>query len=98
MAVHQWCRVTVVGPDGTETATWVVHGPGAPDLTIVDALALLQLAAARAGGGILLGDVCAGLRELLDFVGLGREVGRQAEGREQLLRVEERVETGDPPM
>jgi hypothetical protein len=29
--IQQWCRVTVVGPDGAELAFCRLVGPGAPD-------------------------------------------------------------------
>lgn len=90
-----WACVVLVGSDGTEVAAWVVGGPGVPDLAVVDALARSQLCARRQGGSVLLRDVCEELGQLLDLVGLGREVGREPEGGEE-VRVEEGVEPGDP--
>lgn len=90
-----WCRVVFVGPTGGEVATWAVGGPGAPGLALVDELAWLQVAARRHGGSIRLSETCDDLAELLDLVGLRREVGGQAEGGEQ-VGVEEGVEPGDP--
>jgi hypothetical protein len=79
-----WCRITV-------------RGEGAPDITMVDGLARLLLAAGRAGGSVDLDDVSAGLAEILDLVGLGGQMCRQAELRKELGGVEERVESDDPP-
>ncbi len=47
--------------------SWLVP----PDLNAVDALARLQVAASRCGRSLQLHGACAGLPELLDFVGLG---------------------------
>lgn len=85
----------LVGPNGPSLAAWMLAGPDAPDLVVVDALARAQLVARRLGGSIRLLDVCEELEELLDLVGLGREVGGEAEGRKQ-AGVEEGVEPGDP--
>ena len=97
-----WCRVTVLGPDGRLRASWPVCRPGRPDLGVVEGLARLQLAARRQGGRVVLVEPCAELVELLDLVGLlgavglRREVEGNAEGREDVLAVEEAVEPGDP--
>lgn len=94
--VEVWCRVTVLEPAGAQLASWVVGGPGAPDLRVVDALARWQRAAGQLGGVIVLREVSAQMAELLDLVGLRREVVRQAEGGEQLGGSKERVEPRDP--
>jgi hypothetical protein len=93
--VVAWGRVVLVGRAGVEVAAWVVAGPGAPDLSIVDALARWQLSARRRGGSIRLREVGVELAELLDLAGLRREVGGEPEGGEQVA-VEEGVEPGDP--
>ena len=85
----------LVGPTGAEMATWMVGGPGPPDLALVDALAWLQLRARRLGCCIRLSDAGHELAELLDLAGLGREVGGKPEGGKK-LRVQEGVEPGDP--
>lgn len=90
-----WVRVVLVDPGGVPLATCVVGGSGPPDLRLVDALARAQLCLRRRGWRIRLPDVCAELAELLELAGLGREVGREAEGLEQ-PGVEEGVEPGDP--
>jgi hypothetical protein len=84
-----WCRVTVMGRGGTAVATWPFLGVGRPDLTAVDRLARLQLAAVRVGGGVRLSDVSTELDALLRLVGLGRELGREPEGGEDPPDVEE---------
>ncbi|MFF2352969.1 STAS domain-containing protein [Kitasatospora sp. NPDC058115] len=83
----------------------------APDLAVVDALARLRLAAARHGVRLVLRNAAGPLRDLLAFSGLGavlpveedgagllpgRQPWRQAEEREQHVRVEEVGEPGDP--
>ena len=71
---------------------------GAADLAIVDALALLQLAAARAGADLRVRNASADLCRLLHLTGLAAvlsvEPGGQAEPREQ-PRVEEVVDVRD---
>lgn len=63
--------VTVVGRDGdTEVTIWRMDGLVRPDLLVVDALARLQLAAARMGWTIRLHNPSEELRGLLDLVGL----------------------------
>ena len=87
--------VLVRGPD--EVASWPLTGKGRPDLSAVDALARLQLAARRLGCSIRLRDTCAELAELLDLVGLSEclQVGGEPEGGEQ-VGVEEVVMPDDP--
>lgn len=94
-AVVAWGRLVFVGPSGVELAAWVVGGPGRPDLATVDALARLQLSARRMGDHVRLSHVSKDLGQLLDLVGLGREVGWEPEGGEQPC-VQEGVEPGDP--
>jgi hypothetical protein len=94
-AVVAWGRLVFVGPGGVERAVWTVCGPGPPDLAAVDALARMQLSARRLGGHIRLSEVSQELAEILDLAGLGREVGWDAEGGEE-IGVEEGVEPGDP--
>jgi anti-anti-sigma regulatory factor len=73
-----------------------------PDAVTIEALARLQLTARRLGRRMRLRDPSPELAGLLDLFGLadvlGVEPGRQPEEREQPLRVEERVEMGDPPV
>ena len=61
--------------DGVELVSWTAPVPDEPDLTMVDALATLQLRARRDGGRIRLYDVPAALAALLDLCGLRVEVG-----------------------
>jgi hypothetical protein len=75
------------------------------DMTVVNQLARLQLAARRLGCSIVLRGVGVRLAELLEFAGLtdvlpsvsepGREVGGKSEGGEE-VGVEEGMEPGDP--
>lgn len=79
----------------------------APDAVSVDTLARLQLEAGRHGCRVRLRNVPAELGRLLSFLGLGDAVGlglgggleaqRQPEEGKEPLRVEERVDRGDPP-
>ena len=75
--------------------------PLSPDAVTLDALARLQLAAARAGTELRLRDAAVDLLELIAFAGLAGvlrvESRRQAEEREQCLGVEEEREAGDLP-
>jgi hypothetical protein len=70
------------------------------DLGTVESLARLQLAARRCGVELRLTRVPDELRELITFVGLAEalrlEPRRQAEEREQRVRVEEEGELDDP--
>jgi hypothetical protein len=90
---------------GVEVASWPLARDDRPDLSVVDDLARLHLAARRAGCAIRLRDACGQLWELLDLAGLAQvirsaggllvEVEREAEGGEE-VGVEEGVEPGDP--
>ena len=97
--VVAWGRVVGVGPDGAVLWVRVIGGQGPPDLAAVEELARWLLAARRAGGSIALQEQCEALARLLDLVGLlsllGREMGGQAEGGEE-VGVEEGVEPRDP--
>jgi len=91
-------RVVFVAADGTQLDTLIMSSSGGlPDLTIVESLARLQLAARRAGGHTRLEEVSASLEELLDLAGLLREVSGQVEDREQVLRIQEGVDPRDEP-
>jgi hypothetical protein len=98
MALTGWALVVLVASDGAEVAAWSLEGPGAPDLGAIDALARTQLRARRLGGAIRLRHGSKELLELLDLVGLRREVGGESEEGEDLLGVEEGVEPRDPPV
>ncbi|MFI5040631.1 MAG: hypothetical protein ACHQNA_02070 [Acidimicrobiales bacterium] len=102
-AVQLWCRVTVVGVDGAELARCVLEGAGAPDLSAVDAVARLALAAGRLGGGVVLTELSPDLRALLELAGLRPgvaglrvEVEGQTEFREEPFGVQEGQEEGHP--
>ena len=86
-----------------ELASWPLPGGGHADLSVVDELARLQLAARRRGCAIRLQDACSELVDLLYLVGLGEVVPQdsdfepvgQAERREE-LGVQEVVVPDDP--
>ncbi|HEX2680465.1 MAG TPA: hypothetical protein VHQ03_04160 [Candidatus Dormibacteraeota bacterium] len=75
---------------------------GKPDLDTVDTIARMELATRRRGGRVTLYRAAAPLIELLDLAGLAGvlrvEVKRHPEEREELRRVEEERELGDPPV
>ena len=94
---------------GQSDADPVVCDVGAlvePDAVAVDVIARLELIARRLGRHIHFRRVCGELEELLTLTGLRDvialradlrvEARRKTEEREQLLRVEEEVEPGDP--
>lgn len=96
-----WCRMTLLGPAGETTSGRDLAGYGRPDLSAVDTIAHEALAAARAGGRLLLRDVEPQLVDLLRLSGLLEEaeglvvqMERQPEGGEEPLGVEEREEEG----
>jgi ABC-type transporter Mla MlaB component len=74
----------------------------APDLRMVDALAKLQLAAARHGSTLVLRRAPPSLVELVAFAGLARilrlgvQVERQPEHREETGGVQEEGDAADP--
>src|SRR2546430_1645285 len=76
--------------------TWLVD----PDVRTVDALARLQLAAGRSGRVLVLRGARGGLLELVDLMGLRDvlpvEAGGEAEEGEEVLRVEEERDLGEP--
>ncbi|MFE9683579.1 STAS domain-containing protein [Streptomyces sp. NPDC002701] len=98
--VPRWCEAVRARLEhtGAHVVVCDVAGLGPPGLTTVDVLARMQLAARRAGGSIRLRAPDPALRSLLALVGLRFEVEGQPEQREPPLRVEEAVESGDPPL
>ena len=85
--VQPWCRVTVMGADGAALISYVLEGPGAPDMGAVDEVARLALMAGRLGGAVVLADVSPALRALLALAGsrsrgggAARTGGRAARG------------------
>ena len=102
--------VVVLARDGVEVASWPLEVHGPVDLSVVDDLARLQLAARRLGCSIKLRDPSGELTALLAFLGLARaiagstgpileavvlQVVGEAEGGEQ-RGVEEVVVPDDP--
>lgn len=94
-------RIRCLDSGGCPWARWhppdqaAPHRRGNPDLAVVDWLARLQRTARRAGGRIRLEEACPALVDLLDLVGLRREVGGQAEGGKEAFGVEEGVDRRD---
>jgi hypothetical protein len=97
--------IVVLLQGDTEVASWPLVGDERLDLSLVDELAQLQLAAHRLGCSIRLRAACGPLWKLLDLAGLAEvvtsadvlsvEVRGEPEGGEQ-AGVEEGVEPGDP--
>ncbi len=97
MVASRWrCMIDIIGADGTVWATRVLTGAGDPDLADVEELALLQVAASRLGGRVVLDAVCPRLVELIELAGLPVEVRGQTEDREDLRGAQERIEPDDP--
>jgi len=96
-----WCRVLIVGPEGTQLACFVLEGKGAPDISAVDALAQLALFARRLGGDVVVAEVSVALSGLLELAGLGLEMQRQPELGEESLGLQKGQEErhlGDPAL
>ena len=62
--------IVVLAVGGAELAAWPLAGSAQPDLTVIDTLARLALAARHVGGAIALRNAGPGLLALIDFVGL----------------------------
>jgi hypothetical protein len=90
-----WCRITVLDAAGSELAGWALDGHGPLDVSVVDALARLRLAAARLGCRLVLREVGPELGELLDLTGLRREMEGQSEAGEEALGVQEGQEEAE---
>ena len=85
---------------GSDRTLLLVELTGCPDLTVLDALARLRLAAERTGMTCELLATGASLAELLDLAGLSGVVGQpigQPEPREERRGVEEVVQVDQPP-
>jgi hypothetical protein len=89
-----WCRMTAVDPDGRVTERQLLEGSGPPGLDAIDEVARRALAAARAGGRLVLDEVSPQMGDLLRLVGLGVEVGREAVRGEQPLGIKQIEEKG----
>ncbi len=66
--------MVVLARDGVEVASWPLEVHGPVDLSVVDDLARLQLAARRLGCSIRLRDPSGELTALLAFLGLARAI------------------------
>ena len=89
-------RILFLGGRAPGVASWTAVAVGPVDLAAVDALARMHLAARRVGGAVCIDAMSAELGELLELVGLRRELEGKAEEREEGPSVEEGVEPGDP--
>ncbi len=87
--------IVVLVRGNAAVAAWPLPAPSRPDLSSVDELARLQVAALRLGCSIRLRDPSPELSQLLDLVGVRIEVCGQAESGEE-LGVEEVVMPDDP--
>jgi hypothetical protein len=87
-------RIVIDRADGSSDVMWL-RWEGTLDITAVDALARLQLVCRRAGDRLRLEEVSAALAELLELSGLRREFEWQPEGREEPLRFQKGMDTGD---
>ena len=83
-----WCRAVVSWPGGADLPIQIA-GEGEPGLAAVDVLARLAVAVRRGGGSLRLEQTSRAFGELIDLVGLRREVGGQGEGGEEVRCVEE---------
>ena len=75
--------LVVLWRDGEELTSWPLLVRDPVDLSLVDELARMQLAARRLGCAIELRDACPELLDLLDLVGLRVEVGGKPEQLEE---------------
>jgi hypothetical protein len=83
--------VLIVRPDGSCETVRIV-GDDPPTLEVIDSLARLQLTTRRQGGQLRLEELSAALGQLLELTGLGRELGGEAEGGEEPVDLEERMD------
>jgi hypothetical protein len=91
--------VVVLTRGEVEIARWPLTFTGAPDVSVVDELARLQLAARRMGCTVRVCDAGEDLCRLLAFLGLAGAVGLQVAGEPEEAEeggVEEVVVTDDP--
>jgi hypothetical protein len=93
--VEIWGRIVFVSSDGVERETRTLGGHGQPDLALVAVLARWQLLARREGGWIRLRGASENLADLLDLLGLLREVGGEPEHGEKVRGIEKGVDPGD---
>ena len=76
----------VLAVGGSELAAWSLTGSAHPDLSVIDTLARLALAARHVGGAIALRNAGPGLLALIDFVGLDDVLGADDVPRQRLNR------------
>jgi hypothetical protein len=69
-----WAWVVFEGSEGVDLSLALL-GEDMPDISVVDALARLQVVCRRSGVRVRLEETCPMLKELLDLAGLGGVVG-----------------------
>jgi hypothetical protein len=100
--------IVVIVCGDEEVASWPFEATSRPDLTAIDELCRLELAARRVGWSVRIRHAPDELRQLLELVGLADvvglcpdelvvQVGREAEEGEE-VRIEERIQPRDPPI
>jgi hypothetical protein len=105
--VDRPATVVIVCGD-SEVASWPFEATWRPDLTAVDELCRLELAARRLGWSVRVRNAPSELRQLLELVGLDDvvglcpeelvvEVGGEPEESEE-VGIEKGMEPGDPPI
>jgi hypothetical protein len=65
-----WARVVFEGSEGADLSLALL-GEDAPDISVVEALARLQVVCQRSGMRVRLEQTCSMLEELLELAGLG---------------------------
>jgi hypothetical protein len=77
---HSPAAIVVVTRGDTELGRWALGPCDVADLSTINELARLQLAAGRVGYAISLRDACRELAGLIELVGLGETLLRQVGG------------------
>lgn len=95
-----WALVVFDDTDGHEDSEGVrlslsLLGEGAPGLSVVDALARLQVLCGRSGVRMHLEHVHSQLDDLLELTGLRREMIGESERTKETLGIEEGVDARD---
>ena len=93
---QHWGVLEIVGQDGRVLASSSIDGRGEPDLGAVDAVARAMLTAKHLGARAVLTTPSTFLLQLLELSGLRVEVKGQPESRENVGRVDEAMDPGDP--
>ena len=94
--VKLWCRVTIIGRDGSVLLSSVLTGRGVPDLGAVDQVAQFALLAKRVESHIELSQLTPAMRDLVALSGLGIEMEREAEEGKEFLEIQQAQEEAHP--